>query len=74
MSRPSWSSPGRVCGLSLWLYNDFRTTELTSRLLGRPRGLNDKGVVDEYRRPKQGYDVVKQHFLALKAADTSEGS
>lgn len=61
----------RVCGLSLWLYNDFRSTELTSRLQGRPRGFNDKGVVDEYRRPKMGYDVVKQHFLALKTAQES---
>ena len=63
---------GRVCGLSLWLYNDFRTTELTSRLLGRPRSFNDKGVVDEYRRPKMGYDVVKRHFLALNPAGAND--
>ncbi|HZG68791.1 MAG TPA: glycoside hydrolase family 2 TIM barrel-domain containing protein [Herpetosiphonaceae bacterium] len=55
----------RVCGLSIWLYNDFRSTELVSRLLGRPRGYNDKGVVDEYRRPKLAYEVVKRHFLEL---------
>ena len=55
----------RVCGLSIWLYNDFRSSELVTRLLGRPRSYNDKGVVDEYRRPKLAYDVVKRHYLAL---------
>ncbi len=55
----------RMCGLSIWLYNDFRTSELVSRLLGRPRSYNDKGVVDEYRRPKLAYNVVKDHFRAL---------
>ncbi len=58
----------RVCGLSIWLYNDFRTSELVSRLLGRPRSYNDKGVVDEYRRPKLAYDVVKGHFRALNSS------
>ncbi len=55
----------RVCGLSIWLYNDFRSSEVVTRLLGRPRSYNDKGVVDEYRRPKLAYDVVKRHYRAL---------
>jgi beta-glucuronidase len=55
----------RVCGLSIWLYNDFRSSELVSRLLGRPRSYNDKGVVDEYRRPKIAYEIVKNHFETL---------
>ena len=57
----------RACGLSIWLYNDFRSSELVSRLLGRPRSYNDKGVVDEYRRPKLAYEVVKRHFQALSS-------
>ena len=55
----------RACGLAVWLYNDFRTTEEVRRLLGRPRGFNDKGVVDEYRRPKLAYGTIRRRFLAL---------
>jgi beta-glucuronidase len=52
----------RICGLSIWLFNDFRTPDLVSR----PRSYNDKGVVDEYRRPKMAYQTVKQAFRALQ--------
>lgn len=52
----------RVCGLSIWLYNDFRTPESVRR----PRSYNDKGVVDEYRRPKLAYEAVKRHFQSLR--------
>lgn len=55
----------RACGLAIWLYNDFRTTEEVGKALGRPRGFNDKGVVDEYRRPKLAYETVSRRFLAL---------
>jgi beta-glucuronidase len=36
------------------------------KILGRPRGFNNKGIVDEYRRPKQGYAVVKARFGELQ--------
>jgi beta-glucuronidase len=52
----------RACGLSIWLYNDFRT----AATVGRPRGFNDKGVVDEFRRPKLAYEVVRRMLHALK--------
>ena len=55
----------RFCGLSIWQFCDCRSSEMTSRILGRPRGFNNKGVVDEYRRPKLAYEVVKGHFRAL---------
>ena len=55
----------RACGLAIWLYNDFRTSEETRRIMGRARGFNDKGVVDEYRRPKLSYEMVKRHYSAL---------
>lgn len=63
----------RACGLAIWLYNDFRTSEETRRILGRARGYNDKGVVDEYRRPKLSYATVRQQYSALKPGpDDSE--
>jgi beta-glucuronidase len=56
----------RFSGLSIWQFCDCRSSEMTSRILGRPRGFNNKGVVDEYRRPKLAYEVVKRHFHALQ--------
>lgn len=58
----------RVCGLSIWQFCDCRTTEALE-ILGRPRGFNAKGVVDEYRRPKLAYEVVKRHFRALNGQE-----
>jgi beta-glucuronidase len=55
----------RVVGLSIWQFCDGRSSEAGFKILGRPRGFNNKGVVDEYRRPKQAYEVVRQHFHAL---------
>ncbi|MCQ2353137.1 MAG: hypothetical protein MJ033_06635 [Victivallaceae bacterium] len=49
------------CGLCIWVYADFRSYS-TSRAVKRPRAFNNKGVVDEYRRPKLAYDVVKKAF------------
>ena len=54
----------RVCGLSVWLYNDLRTPASVRR----PRSYNDKGVVDEYRRPKMAYHAVKCQFQSLYTA------
>ena len=47
-----------VMGLALWQFCDCRTYG-SSRALGRPRGFNNKGIVDEYRRPKQAYELVR---------------
>jgi len=55
----------RVCGLAIWQFCDCRTAELVSRTLGRPRGFNNKGILDEYRRPKRAYDAVKRRFGSL---------
>jgi len=56
----------RAAGLAIWQFCDCRTPEAVQKILGRPGGFNNKGVVDAYRRPKQAYDVVKRAFLALK--------
>lgn len=57
----------RAVGLSLWQFCDCRSSEQVSRILGRPRGFNNKGIVDEYRRPKLAYEVVKGHYRRLLA-------
>ncbi|MCC3764430.1 hypothetical protein K3N28_15290 [Glycomyces sp. TRM65418] len=52
----------RISGLGVWVLGDFRTTEHREMALKRPRGVNDKGLVDEYRRPKQAFHAVRERF------------
>ncbi|MFG3341380.1 glycoside hydrolase family 2 protein [Glycomyces sp. NPDC048151] len=52
----------RIQGLAIWVLGDFKTTELRRMALTRPRGVNDKGLIDEYRRPKQAFRTVQAHF------------
>lgn len=50
-----------ISGLAIWQYCDCRTYS-SSKCLTRPRAFNNKGIADEYRRPKLAWDVVKKHF------------
>jgi beta-glucuronidase len=34
--------------------------------MGRPRGYNNKGLLDEFRRPKLAFDVAARHFTAAQ--------
>lgn len=47
-------------GVYIWQFCDIRISE--EWWGGRPRTMNNKGVVDEYRRPKLCYEVVKELF------------
>ena len=49
-----------VMGIFLWQFADVRVAEEWA--MSRPRTYNNKGVVDEYRRPKMAYQVVKALF------------
>ncbi len=55
----------RITGVFIWQFADCRVTE-EEWFASRPRCHNNKGVVDEYRRPKLAYDVVKEMFLAKR--------
>ncbi len=50
-----------VCGIFLWQLADCRVTE-EEWFDKRPRAYNNKGVMDEYRRPKLSYAVVRELF------------
>ncbi len=63
--RHMFADRDRYAGLSVWQFCDCRSAEQTRRILGRPRGFNNKGLVDEYRRPKQGYYVVKRWYAEV---------
>ena len=47
-------------GVYIWQFCDVRVTD--DWWSTRPRTMNNKGVVDEYRRPKLSYEVVKEIF------------
>jgi len=50
-----------IAGVALWQFCDIRTYR-GGYALGRPRCFNDKGTVDEFRRPKLSYNTVKEIF------------
>ena len=52
-----------VSGCFVWQYCDIAVHP--SRALRRPRSLNNKGLVDEYRRPKLGYWIVKELYAKI---------
>ncbi|MBN2448870.1 MAG: beta-galactosidase [Lentisphaeria bacterium] len=51
----------RLAGVALWQFCDCRTYA-GAMALTRPRAFNNKGTLDEYRRPKLAYRTVKRHF------------
>ena len=51
-----------TAGLFLWQFADVRVDE--SWFGSRPRSFNNKGIVDEYRRPKLAYRIVQTLFRA----------
>ncbi len=48
------------CGVYIWQFCDVRVSE--EWFGNRPRTMNNKGIVDEYRRRKLSYDIVKRIF------------
>jgi beta-glucuronidase len=54
-----------IAGISIWQFGDCRTYQ-TFGMLSRPRAFNNKGTVDEYRRPKMAYKIVKEIFENYK--------
>ncbi len=57
----------RYTGVAFWMYANANSYIDGQHALSRPRGFNNKGFVDEYRRPK----AVWESFI--KALKTEEG-
>ncbi len=49
-----------VIGAAIWQFCDIRVTGDKWRI--RPRTMNNKGIVDEWRRGKLSYNIVKQRM------------
>jgi hypothetical protein len=64
--KASMSQPG-CSGVYIWQFCDIRVSE--EWFWVRPRTMNNKGVVDEFRRRKLAYNVVKRLFESYKTYD-----
>lgn len=59
-----------IAATAIWQFCDVRITP-GWQWQTRPRTMNNKGTVDEFRRPKLAYDVVKaKHLQAAELATT----
>ena len=55
-----------ICGLFVWQFCDTRIKWTIGDHLRRPGSRNNKGLVDEFRRPKAAYYTVKRIFEKIK--------
>lgn len=51
-----------ITGVFIWQFCDCRITEEGEWFKSRACMRNNKGIVDQYRRPKLAYDIVKKKF------------
>ncbi len=54
-----------VVGTYIWQFCDMRTSNEAG--LTRARNFNNKGLLNEYRKPKMGYFAAQKVYLQLKA-------
>lgn len=52
-----------VAGAFVWQFTDIRTCPLAG--INRARGFNNKGILNEYRKPKLAYHAVKNRYLSF---------
>ena len=65
-SLEEYMNDDRISGVFIWQLADCRVTEEGGWFATRARCHNNKGVLDEYRRPKLAYDTVKEVFGKLR--------
>ncbi len=51
---------GEICGALIWQFCDMNTQN--ADYLGKPRGFNNKGIVNEYRLPKTAFFTIKELY------------
>lgn len=61
---------GEVAGTLVWQFADTRSAK--NNELSRPRSFNNKGLVDEYRRPKFAYETVKRVYAEYNPDSKNE--
>lgn len=58
----------RLTGVFIWQFADCKVTE-EEWYHTRAKCYNNKGVVDQFRRPKEAFDVVKEIFPTMHARE-----
>lgn len=59
-------SDRRIAGVAIWQFFDCRTYS-SAHAMQRPRAFNNKGSLDEYRRPKLAFHTVKKIFTEARS-------
>lgn len=62
-----------ITGIAIWHFSDARTYS-SGRAISRPRAFNNKGVLDEYRRPKESMGVVSRLFASAESSVEARNS
>ena len=53
-------SHSRWSGVAFWMFSDTKSYIRLPKFTARPRGFNNKGVTDEYRRPKYAWHRITE--------------
>jgi len=56
-----------IAGYYVWQYCDIRTSKEMG--LNRARSFNNKGIVNEYRRPKAAYHTIRQLYHQFRVEE-----
>ncbi len=69
--RAAMAGPHPLAGFVVWQFCDVRTSTETRVQMTRPRGFNNKGIVDEHRMPKLAYDTLQSLFRAAAQREST---
>ena len=51
-----------IAGTYIWQFADCKVTEDDQWFQSRAGSKNNKGIVDQYRRPKLAFEIIKKHY------------
>ena len=60
------SQSEKYAGVAVWQFADTRSYVNTQEIFGRARGFNNKGMIDEYRRPKLSWNIISEFLKNQK--------
>ncbi len=55
-------------GIAIWQFSDTRSYVTGEGIYSRPKGMNNKGILDEYRRPKLAWYRLKDYIGSWRKA------
>ena len=64
----------RYTGVAIWMFCDAWSGLESLRVFQRPRGFNNKGLLNEFRKPKAAWKRVEELLKKKKASETDRKS